>query len=80
MSGTPSRVRLERTSSLGAWATLRRGVQVSPQLVSGLWLTLLLALFAAALSCPLIMGRVDLGVAKECRRHPCLIGNRWGNR
>ena len=47
MSGTPSRVRLERTSSLGGWATLRRGVQVSPQLVSGLWLTLLLALFAA---------------------------------
>jgi ABC-type multidrug transport system fused ATPase/permease subunit len=40
-------VRLERTSSLGGLATLRRGVQVSPQLVSGLGLTLLLALIAA---------------------------------
>jgi ABC-type multidrug transport system fused ATPase/permease subunit len=48
VSSQPSRIRLERTSTLGAWATLRRGVQVSPELVSGLWLTLLLALVAAA--------------------------------
>ena len=48
MSDAPGRVRIERTSTLGGWATLRRGVQVSPQLVSGLWLTLLLALVAAA--------------------------------
>lgn len=33
---------------LGVLATLRRGVQVSPQLVQGLWVTLLLAVLAAA--------------------------------
>ena len=35
------------TSSLGVLATLRRGVQVSPELVDGAWLTALLALLAA---------------------------------
>ncbi|MCL2594333.1 MAG: ABC transporter ATP-binding protein/permease [Promicromonosporaceae bacterium] len=34
-------------SDLGAWATLRRGVQLSPQMVQGIGLTLLLAVFAA---------------------------------
>ena len=35
-------------AQLGVLGTLRRGVQVSPQLVQGLWLTFLLAVLAAA--------------------------------
>lgn len=31
---------------LGTWATLKRGLQLSPELVRGLWVTVLLALFA----------------------------------
>lgn len=53
-----SDVRLERTSTLGGLATLRRGVQVSPELLSGLGLTLLLAAAAAA-------GRVVVPVAVQ---------------
>lgn len=41
-------VRLERTSALGPMATLRRGLEISPQIVEGLWLTALLAVLAAA--------------------------------
>ncbi|WP_182113766.1 MULTISPECIES: ABC transporter ATP-binding protein [unclassified Actinotalea] len=41
-------VRLARTSSLGPMATLRRGLEISPQIVQGLWLTVLLAVAAAA--------------------------------
>lgn len=51
-------VRLESTSSLGSWATLRRGLQVSPQMRHGLGLTLLLALLAAA-------GRVVVPIAVQ---------------
>lgn len=51
-------VRIEATSDLGTWATLRRGLQVSPQLVDGLWLTLLLALAAAA-------GRIVVPIAVQ---------------
>jgi len=51
-------VRLETTSSLGTWATLRRGLQVSPQMGQGLALTLLLALLAAA-------GRVVVPIAVQ---------------
>ncbi|WP_372419678.1 ABC transporter ATP-binding protein [Actinotalea solisilvae] len=51
-------VRLERTSALGAMATLRRGVQVSPQLVQGLGVTAALAVAAAA-------GRVVVPVAVQ---------------
>ena len=40
-------VRLETTSTLGTLATLRRGLQVSPQMAEGLWATLALALAAA---------------------------------
>ncbi len=50
--------RLEQTSSLGVWATLRHGVQVSPQLVQGLPVTLTLAVLAAA-------GRVLVPVAVQ---------------
>ncbi|HWS58756.1 MAG TPA: ABC transporter ATP-binding protein, partial [Actinotalea sp.] len=40
-------VRLSGTSGLGSRATLRRGVEVSPQLVEGLVVTVLLAILAA---------------------------------
>lgn len=50
--------RMEATSSLGVWATLRRGVQVSPQLVQGLPLTLALAVLAA-------VGRVLVPIAVQ---------------
>jgi len=58
MSAPVARIRLEGTSTLGAWATLRRGVQVSPQLTDGLWLTLVLALVAAT-------GRVVVPIAVQ---------------
>lgn len=41
-------VRLETTSTLGSWATLRRGLQVSPQIARGFGVTALLATLAAA--------------------------------
>ena len=51
-------VRLETTSRLGSLATLRRGLQVSPQLAQGFGVTLLLAAAAAA-------GRVVVPVAVQ---------------
>lgn len=38
---------IAQTSQLGVWATVRRGVATTPELVDGLWWTLLLALAAA---------------------------------
>ena len=43
-----SGARLDGTSSLGTWATLRRGLEVSPEIVQGIALTLVLAVLAAA--------------------------------
>ncbi|WP_418276988.1 ABC transporter ATP-binding protein [Isoptericola jiangsuensis] len=40
--------RIAATSDLGVLDTLRRGVQISPQIVRGLWLTLAVAVLAAA--------------------------------
>jgi ATP-binding cassette subfamily B protein len=40
--------RIAVTSDLGVLATLRRGVAISPQIVQGLWLTLAVAVLAAA--------------------------------
>ncbi|WP_024288562.1 ABC transporter ATP-binding protein [Cellulomonas sp. KRMCY2] len=51
-------VRLESTSTLGPLATLRRGVQVSPQLLDGLVVTVLLAVVAAG-------GRVVVPIAVQ---------------
>ena len=51
-------VRLESTSALGPMATLRRGVQVSPQLLRGLVVTVLLAVVAAS-------GRVVVPIAVQ---------------
>ncbi|RMI13202.1 ABC transporter ATP-binding protein [Cellulomonas triticagri] len=48
MSAADGREGLGGTEPLGVMATLRRGVQVSPQLVQGIGVTLLLAVLAAA--------------------------------
>lgn len=48
MSGQQEHHALGATEQLGVLGTLRRGVQVSPQLVQGIWVTLLLATTAAA--------------------------------
>ncbi|WP_066588050.1 ABC transporter ATP-binding protein [Cellulomonas timonensis] len=45
-------------STLGVWGTLRRGVQVSPELLDGIALTLLLALLAAT-------GRIVVPIAVQ---------------
>ena len=58
MSTPAAPVRLAGTSSLGPLATLRRGVQISPQLLDGLVLTVLLALVAAG-------GRVVVPIAVQ---------------
>ncbi|MBC7289743.1 MAG: ABC transporter ATP-binding protein [Actinotalea sp.] len=57
-AGTAGGVRLETTSALGPWATLRRGVRISPQLLDGLALTVLLAVVAAG-------GRVVVPIAVQ---------------
>ncbi|WP_407317954.1 ABC transporter ATP-binding protein [Isoptericola halotolerans] len=43
-----SESRIASASELGVLATLRRGVEISPQIVHGIWLTLALAVLAAA--------------------------------
>ncbi|SKC70572.1 ABC transporter ATP-binding protein [Krasilnikoviella flava] len=53
-----SATRIAAASELGVLATLRRGVQISPQIVDGMWLTLALAVLAAA-------GRVVVPVAVQ---------------
>ncbi|VTR75501.1 ABC transporter ATP-binding protein [Cellulomonas hominis] len=56
------------TEQLGVLGTLRRGVQVSPQLVQGLWVTFLLAVLAAAgkVVVPVAVQQVmDTGVLAE---------------
>ncbi|NCT89832.1 ABC transporter ATP-binding protein [Cellulomonas sp. APG4] len=58
MSAVKDGVRLETTSDLGPLATLRRGVQLSPQLLVGLRVTVLLAVLAAA-------GRVVVPIAVQ---------------
>ncbi|MEG3613789.1 ABC transporter ATP-binding protein [Isoptericola haloaureus] len=40
--------RIASASDLGVLATLRRGLEISPQIVQGLWITLALAVLAAA--------------------------------
>lgn len=58
---TPPRdadARIASASTLGVLATLRRGVQVSPQILDGLWITLALAVAAA-------LGRIVVPVAVQ---------------
>ena len=44
----------------GAWATLRRGIRLSPELTAGLWITLLLAAVTTAgrVVVPVVVQRV----------------------
>ncbi|KGM16714.1 multidrug ABC transporter ATPase, partial [Actinotalea fermentans ATCC 43279 = JCM 9966 = DSM 3133] len=58
MSGDARGVRLETTSTLGSLATLRRGLEVSPQIAQGFGVTLLLAALAAG-------GRVVVPIAVQ---------------
>ncbi|OLT55203.1 ABC transporter ATP-binding protein [Cellulosimicrobium sp. CUA-896] len=58
MSTTTTEARIASASTLGVLATLRRGVQVSPQILDGLWVTLGLAIAAA-------LGRVVVPVAVQ---------------
>ncbi|WP_265521070.1 ABC transporter ATP-binding protein [Oerskovia flava] len=50
--------RIASASELGVFATLRRGVQMSPQILDGIWVTLLLAVAAA-------LGRVVVPIAVQ---------------
>lgn len=67
-SGTPDGSNIASASDLGVFATLRRGVQVTPQLVRGMWLTLVLAVVAAAgkISVPIaVQSAIDSGILVE---------------
>jgi ABC-type multidrug transport system fused ATPase/permease subunit len=60
--------RIESTSSLGVLATLRRGIEISPEITRGLWLTLGLALLAATgrVVVPLaVQQTIDVGILDD---------------
>ncbi|MBE1876893.1 ABC transporter ATP-binding protein [Myceligenerans pegani] len=60
--------RIESVSSLGVFATLRRGVQLSPEMLNGVWITLALAVLAAGgkVVVPLAVQRtIDDGILAE---------------
>ncbi|NNU28786.1 ABC transporter ATP-binding protein [Isoptericola sediminis] len=60
--------RIASASELGVLATLRRGLEISPQIVQGLWVTLALAVLAAAgrVVVPLAVQRtVDDGILAD---------------
>ncbi len=57
-STSTSGARLETTSSLGALATLRRGLEISPEITRGIGVTLLLAVLATA-------GRIVVPIAVQ---------------
>ncbi|MFC8921748.1 ABC transporter ATP-binding protein [Cellulosimicrobium sp. NPDC057127] len=57
-TGPAADARIASASTLGVLATLRRGVQVSPQILDGLWVTLGLAVAAA-------LGRIVVPVAVQ---------------
>jgi ATP-binding cassette subfamily B protein len=60
--------RIESTSSLGVFATLRRGIEISPEITRGLWITLGLALLAAAgrVVVPLaVQQTIDVGILAD---------------
>lgn len=50
--------RIASASSLGVFATLRKGVQMSPEILQGVWITLLLAVAAA-------LGRIVVPIAVQ---------------
>jgi ABC-type multidrug transport system fused ATPase/permease subunit len=60
--------RIESTSSLGVFATLRRGIEISPEFTRGLWITLGLASLAAAgrVVVPLaVQQTIDVGILAD---------------
>jgi len=60
--------RIESTSNLGVFATLRRGIEISPEITRGLWITLGLALLAAAgrVVVPLaVQQTIDVGILDD---------------
>ncbi|MFD6446171.1 ABC transporter ATP-binding protein [Promicromonospora sp. NPDC060204] len=60
--------RIESASSLGVFATLRRGIEISPEITRGLWVTLLLASLAAAgrVVVPLaVQQTIDVGILAD---------------
>jgi ATP-binding cassette, subfamily B, bacterial len=60
--------RIESASGLGVFATLRRGIEISPEITKGLWVTLLLASLAAAgrVVVPLaVQQTIDVGVLAD---------------
>ncbi len=60
--------RIESTSSLGVFATLRRGIEISPEITRGMWVTLGLALLAAGgrVVVPLaVQQTIDVGILAD---------------
>lgn len=60
--------RIESTSSLGVFATLRRGIEISPEIAKGLWVTLALASLAAVgrVVVPLaVQQTIDVGILAD---------------
>lgn len=60
--------RIESTSNLGVFATLRRGIEISPEIARGMWLTLGLASLAAVgrVVVPLaVQQTIDVGILAE---------------
>jgi ABC-type multidrug transport system fused ATPase/permease subunit len=60
--------RIESTSSLGVFATLRRGIEISPEIARGIWVTLGLASLAAAgrVVVPLaVQQTIDVGILAD---------------
>ncbi|MCV2394797.1 ABC transporter ATP-binding protein/permease [Actinotalea sp. M2MS4P-6] len=66
-------VRLDATSSLSGREVLRRGLQVSPELVQGVWITLLLAVLAAG-------GRVVVPMAVQQTVDTVVLGDAGAGR
>ncbi|WP_435300118.1 ABC transporter ATP-binding protein [Timonella sp. A28] len=60
---------IRSAADLGVFATIRRGVSVTPELVSGVWLTLVLAVIAAAgkVTIPIAIQYVLDGVTGDSR-------------
>ncbi|WP_129787551.1 ABC transporter ATP-binding protein [Promicromonospora panici] len=60
--------RIESTSHLGVFATLRRGIEISPEITRGLWITLGLATLAATgrVVVPLaVQQTIDVGILAD---------------
>ncbi|GAB3162903.1 ABC transporter ATP-binding protein [Myceligenerans halotolerans] len=67
---------IESVSSLGVFATLRRGIQLSPEMLNGVWLTLGLAVLAAGgrVVVPLAVQRtIDDGILAESGPDPSRV-------